>query len=82
MPFFNLNLFFYFRAEKSNRDGDWMKGMDISINQIKKHIQSFSAPVVDKKLCVFSDLKSPSAIDKFDGLIENLSKEGIEVNFL
>ena len=40
-----------------------------------------AAPVGDKKLCVFSDLRSPSALEKFDCLLEKLVNERIEVNF-
>ena len=73
----------HIKAEKSNHNSDWIAGLEVSIDYIKRHVEKSPGPVGDKAIAIFSDLGCPSKFEeKFDSLVEKVSNAGIEIHLL
>ena len=73
----------HIKAEKSNHNSDWIAGLEVSIDYIKRHVEKSPGPVGDKAIAIFSDLGCPSKFEeKFDSLVEKVANAGIEIHLL
>ena len=73
----------HIKAEKSNHNSDWIAGLEVSIDYIKRHVEKSPGPVGDKAIAIFSDLGCPSKFEeKFDSLVEKVANSGIEIHLL
>merc|ERR1712051_576298 len=72
----------HIKAEKSSyNNSDWIAGLEVSIDYIKRHVEKSPGPVGDKAIAIFSDLGCPSRFEeKFDSLVEKVANSGIGIH--
>ena len=72
----------HIKAEESTYDGDWIAGLEVSLDFVNNYCKNASG-VVSKTIVVFSELGSTSSYEeKYDSLLEKTAETGIQVYFL
>ena len=71
----------HLKAEKSDVETDWLDGVVVALDYLKRETERATA-VKAKKIVLFSDLGCPSNVDQYDQILEAMTAENVEFTFL
>ncbi len=71
----------HLKAEQSDVETDWLDGVVVAIDYIKREFDRAGA-IKAKKVVLLSDIGCPSNADKYQEILEAMMSEGIELTFL